>query len=143
MNFSKTTEYAFRILSYMAVNEKQICTTNEIYEALDLPYRYLRKQMTLLTKKGLIRSVRGKKGGYVLSRNKNEMSLLDIVNMMEDEVLGTECFFGYKQCNLKEKCLMHDKWEEIRRNVKSMLSHVNLGDISANGPINFLERNSL
>ena len=64
MNFNKTTEYAFRILSFMAEDESRIYSVDEIFKNLKIPYRYLRKLMTNLSKSELILSVQGKSGGF-------------------------------------------------------------------------------
>ena len=130
MNFNKSTEYAFRILGFLALDERKIYSTDEIYNKVKIPYRYLRKQLTNLTKKGLINSVQGKHGGYRLTKKKSEISLYDIVVCMEDGVLSTECFFGYTDCHLIEKCAMHDKWEEISSSLNNLLKTMNLADIT-------------
>ena len=96
MNFKKTTEYALRILSHMAIDEKKLYSTKEIYESLSIPFRYLRKQMTILSKSEFLESVQGKYGGYRISKNLNEITLLNIIDATGDTQLANECFFGYK-----------------------------------------------
>ncbi len=133
MNFNKSTEYAFRILGFLSLDEGKIYSTDEIYDRLKIPYRYLRKQLTELTKKGLIYSVQGKHGGYRLKKKKSDVSLYDIVICMEDGVLNNKCFFGYADCSLIEKCAMHDKWEEISSMLNNLLKTMNLADITGKG----------
>jgi len=132
MNFSKTTEYALRILSHMAKDEKKLYTTKEIFEDLTIPFRYLRKQMTILTKSGLIESIQGKYGGYKISRNLNQITLLDIVNATGEMDKENECFFGYTDCAAIKKCAMHDKWNVIKQNIKEVLASTTLTEIKEN-----------
>ncbi len=143
MNFSKTTEYALQILSYMASDEEKLYSTNEIYKALKIPFRYLRKQMTILSKTDLIESIQGKYGGYKFSKKISEISLLDIVNATEDTGLKDECFFGYQNCALTVTCVMHNKWASVRANISNVLKTTSLKDIKESGPHHFIKDNNL
>ena len=129
MNFSKTTEYALRIMSLMAKDESKLYRANDIYENLQIPFRYLRKLLTILSKSGLLISVQGKNGGYRISKNLNEISLLDILNTMGENPIQNECFFGFHNCAFEEKCAMHDKWMSVRENINSVLISTSLEEL--------------
>ena len=129
MVFKKTTEYAFRIMSFLARGQEQLYTTSDIYLSLHIPFRYLRKQMTLLTKTGLVTSVQGKHGGYKLAKNRVEITLWDIVNALNDKVFDTNCFFGYHQCALHEHCLMHKKWAGVINMIEEVLKTTTLEEL--------------
>lgn len=129
MNFSKTTEYALRILSFMSVDDNALYTANELFEKLQIPFRYLRKLMQLLAKKGLLVSVQGKAGGYQLSKPLNEISLMDIIEATTDKALENNCFFGFQACPLNNRCSMHDKWGEVRDNLTHLLKTTTLQNI--------------
>jgi Rrf2 family nitric oxide-sensitive transcriptional repressor len=128
MNFTKTTEYAFRILSYMAKDESHLYNANELYENLKIPFRYLRKQLTLLSKAGLLISEQGKNGGYKIAKDLTTISLLDIVHATGANISGNACFFGFSNCALAEKCAIHDKWASIYENVNNVLISTNLAE---------------
>ncbi len=129
MDLNKTTKYAIRIMSFMAADETKIYTANDIYEKLKIPFRYLRKQMTLLSKNGLIESIQGKNGGYKLSGDSNKISLFDIVSVTEKSAFNNECFFDDEKCNLKDVCVMHDKWMVIRNTISDVFKKTSLADI--------------
>jgi Rrf2 family protein len=129
MNFSKTTEYALRILGYMAKDESVSYTTNTIFEALNIPFRYMRKEMTELTKSGLIESIQGKFGGYRLARKTSEIFLYDIVMATESTFFSTVCFFGYNECALEHACYLHEKWSKVRFEIESILKTTSLSDL--------------
>jgi Rrf2 family protein len=136
MNFSKTTEYALQILNFMAGDETKLYTANEIYEQLKIPYRYLRKQLTIMTKNNLLISVQGKEGGYKAGKKNDQFTLLDIIQGTGDSILKNDCFFGFGNCALTEKCIMHEKWSKIRENIQQVLSTTSLADIKKNQLIN-------
>lgn len=129
MNFTKTTEYAFRILSFMAQDEGKLYNVDEIFEKLRIPYRYLRKLMTNLTRSGLIVSIQGKNGGYKISKNTDDLKLLEILNAVDPEYLSGKCFFGFDNCALQIPCIMHRQWTDIRTNVVTILAGTSLADI--------------
>lgn len=132
MNFSKTTEYALRILSYMSLDESRLYTANDLFEKLQIPFRYLRKQMNFLLKQGLLVSIQGKQGGYRIAKPLNDISLLDIVVATEDLTNENLCFFGFQECPLTNRCAMHDKWGEVRNKTFEILKTTTLLDLKHN-----------
>jgi Rrf2 family protein len=129
MNFSKTTEYALRILSFMAQDESRLYNVDEIFEKLQIPYRYLRKMMTNLTRSGFIVSIQGKSGGYKTSKKLEDIRLLDIINAVDSSYLSGKCFFGFANCALQTPCIMHHQWNDIRTNISTVLAETSLADI--------------
>lgn len=129
MNFNKTTEYTLRILSFMSLNENILYSAIDLSEKLKIPYRYLRKQMNLLSKHGFIESIQGKQGGYKIAKSLTDISLLDIVNTTENYSKENMCFFGFQECPLQNQCSMHDKWGEVRDKTFSILKTTTLFDL--------------
>jgi Rrf2 family transcriptional regulator, nitric oxide-sensitive transcriptional repressor len=142
MNFNKTTEYALRILSYMAADETKLYSADEIFQKLNIPYRYLRKQLTILSKSGLMISLQGIKGGYKLAKKNRDISLLDIVTACGEDFVSDMCFFGINECSFGQKCAMHDKWAVVKENIRQVLRTTTLADLKKSGPPNFLINNN-
>ena len=130
MNFSKTTEYALQIMNLMSKDAGKLFSVNEIYNNLNIPLRYLKKQMTVLSKSGLIKSIQGRQGGYKFSKKIDDICLYDIVSVTEDNILKNICFFGYKVCNLKKPCIMHNKWAKIRNEMLNLLKNTKLSELN-------------
>ncbi len=143
MNFSKTTEYVLKILSYMAVDETRLFSADEIFKELNIPYRYLRKQLTILSKSQLITSIQGKYGGYKISKNLIDISLLDIIVASGDKQLSNNCFFGFTDCVFQEKCSFHDKWDKVRNEINTVLTSTTLSELKKDGPYGHIFINSL
>jgi len=129
MNFNKTTEYAFRILSFMAQDENRLYTVDEIFNKIQIPYRYLRKLMTNLTRSGLIVSIQGKNGGYKISKKTEDIKLLEILIAVDPAYLSGKCFFGFDSCAFQIPCIMHSKWTDLRTNINTILAGTSLADI--------------
>lgn len=70
MKLSKTSEYALRILIFMAKEPEQLYTAKQLVEELNVSDKYLRRLMTDLSKSGFIRSVQGRDGGYMFIKTR-------------------------------------------------------------------------
>ena len=138
MNFTVTTEYALRIMSFMVTDEHKIHTTKELFEHLDIPFRYLRKLMISMSKSDILDSIRGKNGGYKIARSPKEITLLQIIESTGENPLGELCFFGNRECDINNKCMMHDKWMKVRENMAQVLSTTTLEEIKDSENLNYI-----
>jgi len=129
MNFTKTTEYALRILSLMATEDMKLFPADYFHRRLDIPQRYLRRLMTNLTKSGLIESCRGRNGGFVFARNPSSIYIADIIIAVEGSVSINPCIMGFKECALQNPCPMHNLWEETKNSMMEILTTVSLADM--------------
>ncbi|MEL6797254.1 MAG: Rrf2 family transcriptional regulator, partial [Planctomycetota bacterium] len=77
--FSKTTEYAFRASVFLCEAKGRRVPAQEIAAATHVPVRYMSKVLQTLTEAGLIESQRGPSGGFWITRDPVDMSLLDVV----------------------------------------------------------------
>lgn len=132
MNFNKTTEYALRILGLMSMDENKLYTANEVFEKTGIPFRYLRKQLNELVVEGFLKSIQGKMGGYKISKPLNEINLFEVVKHSENFNMDNQCFFGFNSCPKEERCVMHDKWGQIRDLTLEMLRMTTLQDLKEN-----------
>ncbi len=143
MNFSKTTEYSLRILSYMAVEPEKRYSAETLNDKLEIPYRYLRKHLTKLAKCGLLTGIKGKSGGYKIAKPPGEITLFDIVKVTGKSQFRHICFFGFDNCVFGEKCIMHDKWQDIQKSIDKLLKDTTLEELKENGPERFIAQHNL
>ena len=81
--FSQTVEYAMRAVVCLATEEQRVMGATEIAKMTDVPQSYLIKVLQQLTRDGIIKSKRGKGGGFSLALPSNEISLLQIVSAVD------------------------------------------------------------
>ena len=79
MNFTKTTEYALRILGYMSLQEAELHTADQLNEHLHIPKKYLQRILTDLTKSGFLKSMKGRNGGFIFERSPDQIFLSEII----------------------------------------------------------------
>ena len=129
MILTRTSEYAFGILSYMATTDKELFSANLLHENLDIPPRYLSRLLTDLTKVGLIKSNRGRNGGYYFGKNLYEIHLSDIVDAVEGFESFNRCIIGKYQCDPDKPCPMHSIWAETKEKILNTLKNTTLADL--------------
>ena len=134
MQLSNTSQYAIRILAYIT-DKKDLYLVNatELAEALLIPYKFLTKIMTDLTKADLVESTRGRDGGYRLKKSASEIMVNDILELFNDSIKDEQCILGIGFCNGICKCAMHDQWMEPKLLMQKMFRESSLQDIAGVG----------
>ena len=103
----------------------------EIAARQQISLSYLEQLFARLRRKGLVKSVRGPGGGYRLAVPASETNIADIVLAVDEPLRATRCgASGAKGCMLGgERCLTHDLWEEMGRQLQGYLASVSLADV--------------
>lgn len=92
MRLTFHTDYALRLLIYLAVRPDRLATIKEISEAYDISRNHMMKVAHELGQSGFLETVRGRGGGLRLSRPPEEIRLGDVVRAMEEDFRIVECF---------------------------------------------------
>jgi len=133
MKLNKTSQHAIRILIYIAKQSSQkIFKSNEIAKQLDIPYKYLTSIMTQLSQANIIKSIRGREGGFVLSKEPALIKLIDILNAVKEYVNQNECILGIGLCKESKKCSLHDACRNPKQSMIKMLSNTTLENLIKN-----------
>lgn len=123
IHFNRKTEYALIAMEHMirkddlkdGSEEVQVTSAREISEAYQVPYALLAKVLQKLAGRGLVKSVHGTKGGYVLAKNPQEVSVMNIMEIFEGSPALAECF--------KEERITCPQWDGCR--IKHPLAQLN------------------
>ena len=92
---------------------------------------YLEQLFLKLKKNEIVKSIRGKKGGYTLHKTPNEIKISDILYAVEEKVKTIGCQkHSKKGCNGKSaKCITHNLWDELESHINLFFEEKNLGDL--------------
>lgn len=103
----------------------------DIADRQEISLSYLEQLFGRLRKGGLVKSVRGPGGGYLLARPMPQMRVSDIILAVDEPIQTTRCAPGSPAgChNHKGRCLTHDLWEELGNQIYLYLSSVSLEDV--------------
>ena len=104
---------------------------SEIAERQEISLSYLEQLFAKLRRGGLVKSVRGPGGGYLLAHDRDETRIADIILAVDEPIRAVRCKPGQTLgCRGdRSRCLTHDLWEELSNQIHLFLSAVTLGDV--------------
>ena len=103
----------------------------EIAERQEISLSYLEQLFAKLRRGGLVKSVRGPGGGYLLAHDRDATRIADIILAVDEPIRTVRCDPGAPiGCRIdRSRCLTHDLWEELSNQIHLYLSSVSLGDV--------------
>jgi len=127
--FSRKSDYGLRALMYLAERRaKGPVTLAEIAEKLMIPKAFLSKILQQLAKKGVVRSLKGPSGGFVLAVDPKEITLQEILTEIDGPARVFECFATDADCTLYGDCLMREVFGEVEQQIGKVLAGYTLAD---------------
>ena len=104
-------------------------TIRQISERQDVSVSYLEQILNTLRKSGIIQSVKGPGGGYVLSRGPEKISIAEILRELEGPVAITSCLDPAEGCIRVDSCVTHLLWKSLGENIERFLDSMSLKDL--------------
>ena len=125
MNISSRCEYACRALLELATHEEahEVVTSDAIARRRNIPEKFLVHVLLQLKRAGLVRSVRGARGGYLLGRSADDITLLDIVTGVDGPILDP------LPTEDEASETLEPIWREAAVRISAALAEVTLRDI--------------
>ncbi len=132
MKLSTKGRYAVMAMVDIAANSdgKPIALA-DVAERQEISLSYLEQLFGKLRRGGLVKSVRGPGGGYLLARTADETRIADIILAVDEPIKAVRCTPGSPAgCRInKTRCLTHDLWEELGNKIYLYLNSVSLADV--------------
>lgn len=144
--FSKACEYGIKATLCIAshtLKSSQKIGVKEIAKRTDSPEAFTAKVMQILSKEGIVKSVKGPKGGFFIPKEELETIMISqIVKAIDGDHIYRGCALGLDQCNEDAPCPLHDQFKGIRDNLAEMLTTTSLLDLAAglDSGLTFLKR---
>lgn len=101
-----------------------------ISERQDISLSYLEQLFSRLRRQGLVNSVRGPGGGYMVAKKYSDISVAEIIAAVDEKIDATQCG-GNENCHDEGRCLTHDLWSTLNNKILDYLSGVSLADMLA------------
>jgi Rrf2 family protein len=130
---SNTSKYAIRAVIYLAVNSEagNKIGIKQISKDLDIPAPFLGKILQLLAKHKLLSSTKGPNGGFGLTKTKEDIFLMDIVEVIDGIDSFHKCVIGVKYCAEQEKpCALHTRYSHLREEIRKTFEAVTIRELS-------------
>lgn len=130
MKLSTRSRYGMRAMHELARNyENGPLSISTISKNLDISSKYLHALLTILKSGGLVRSVWGSQGGFVLSCEPSEINLYDVVKTLEGPLSLVECVRDSSICKNSRNCAERAVWTDVTVAIENVLSDVTLDDL--------------
>jgi len=138
---SKKVKYALKAVLYMARNHDQgLIVVSDISKAEYIPYKFLEKILAQLKRRGIVTSKIGRQGGYKLSRSPEDISLGEVIRIIEGRIAPISCVSraAYEKCydcEDEKTCEIRRTMQLVRDAMVKILDGTSLNDaISKNAP---------
>ena len=131
MKFQRATDYAIRILCYLHEHGNHLSTAASLSEKLGISYLYFMKVTGYLKQAGLLKSVQGCNGGYQLAKRAEDISLYDVVKVIEGEIMINRCLEhdGYCSRGATDYCLVHKFFKSFQQEMIDELKSKRIPDL--------------
>lgn len=130
MKLSTRTRYGIRAVIELAQHEgKRPLQLKVIAERQGISVKYLEQLMSLLRSSGFVRSIRGSKGGYMLARAPEQVTLSEVFRCLEGPVTTAECTDNEDYCERAADCAARDVWIKVEEAIQGVLRSITLADM--------------
>lgn len=131
MKISTKGRYALRLMLDLALhNTEEPVRIKDVAKRQDLSIKYLEQIVSVLTKSGFVRSIRGPQGGYLLSKKPEEYLVGMILRAIEGSLSPVACLEGEKnECTRQQECATLRLWVELDEAIKGVVDKYTLADL--------------
>jgi Rrf2 family nitric oxide-sensitive transcriptional repressor len=136
MRLTVYSDYALRLLMFLAVRGNALSTIPQVADAYLISGNHLMKVVHQLAQAGYIETVRGRGGGMRLARPAADIVLGDVIRFAEPDMDIVPCFAPENQeCPLRRACRLKGALERARSAFLDVLDEYTLADLTSNGPV--------
>lgn len=132
MIFSTSTEYAIRGLAELASRrgERPVVMLDEIVRGTSLPRDFLAKLFQKLVHAGILRSCKGRGGGFALNKPAESITILDVCTVIDGPQSLDRCVVGLHKCDDTMPCAQHDLFKPNRQRLKEYFNSTTVADLA-------------
>jgi Rrf2 family protein len=133
---SQTADYALRAVLYIAERgDDGPVRVGDMAHALHIPQNYLSKILHRLVRSGVLRSTRGKAGGFQLGVPADKLHLHAVVSRFDRIEQRRRCLLGRSQCSDHAACAAHARWREVADTVAAFFRETTVADLTRGAAI--------
>lgn len=132
MKISTKGRYGLRSILDVALNEKEgPVTIHSIAKRQGISERYLEQLLIVMKQRGLIKSIRGFQGGYLLNRDPQDITVGDVIRALEGPIAPVDCVNedDTEQCTRSNGCITKVVWEDLKQAMIKVLDSYTIKDL--------------
>jgi FeS assembly SUF system regulator len=135
IKMTNLADYAVVLMSFMAANPKKTYSAADIASATAVPSPTVSKILGAMARSGLLLSHRGLNGGFSMARAPEDISVADIISVVDGPIALTNCIeHAPGECGMEVGCGMRRHWQKINDAVRGALENIPLSDLSSPVP---------
>jgi len=134
MRLNQASDFALRVLMFVACNDSELSKINDISRRYNISRAHLMKIVNKLAQAGLLQTVRGRNGGLRLNRPPRDISVGDVVRVIEEDFALVECMRGPEnnKCIITPACRLAGIIDQALKEFMAVLDQHTLADITQN-----------
>lgn len=130
IKISKQADYAFQLIVELAKLEKNASLSlNKFSLQSSISFLFLQKIAKSLREANIIRSIKGKNGGYMLIKSPKKISIKEVLEAVEGQYNTVDCAGSVKGCKRNEKCRLKPGFKRINKQINEYFTHLKVIDI--------------
>ncbi len=126
---TRDTSYAIKALCIFTIHKKELLSVNELVKKSKISRPFLRKILQELNKKGLLKSYKGRGGGFILAARPDRINLCDLIKIFQGPIKLTEHTFKKQACPNVKSCRLKKKIDGIENYVISELKSITIASL--------------
>ncbi len=130
MRLTRAGEYAVRCVLYLSGQDQGIIVPRrEIAQAMEIPEQFLGKIAQQLARGGIVEIIQGSKGGFRLVVSPDQVSLLDVVEVVVGEIFLNDCVLRPDSCCRNQTCSVHQIWQKAKAQLRKTLDEATFAQL--------------
>ena len=132
LELTKRGAYGLRIVQHLAAEEPgHKATASEFAERCDIPPGNVPTIVSVLSNAQILECTPGPRGGCVLARRPEEISMLEVIEVLEGPIVSPHCLLESRLCNVGAYCVIHQAWNEATTCLTEALASLSVADAAA------------
>lgn len=129
MKISTKGRYALRMMLEFALHPDECTKINQVARRQQISDKYLEQIVTVLSRAGYVKSMRGAQGGYMLTKEPSEYTVGMILRLTEGSLAPVACIEDESFCERSSLCVTLDVWRQLNDAICQVVDHVTLADL--------------
>ena len=130
MKLSTRTRYGVRLMLDLALHkDKGQIFLKDIAREEEISEKYLSLIIIPLKSAGFVNSIRGARGGYILAKDPSQITLKELVDVLEGDTCLVDCVKNSASCSRSRSCASRDIWTIVSENISKTLGSMTLEDL--------------
>ena len=126
---TKNIHYAIKSLLYFAKDTVRVVSVNELVRKLNMRRAFLRRILQILSKQGILKSLKGNGGGFILNIKPDKIRIIDIVHIFRNETDIISCLLEKDICPQPDTCLLMRKMKGIESQLNNTLRQLTIAKL--------------